>query len=91
MTCALIAAFLMIITGCLKMRDAYRAMQRDVLLLIAGTIALGLAMERSGASTLYAEAYLGLFSLTPWLPDQPDGLCARRLPLPRLLPLGHPA
>ena len=61
MTCALIAAFLMIITGCLQMRDAYRAMQGDVLLLIAGTIALGLAMEKSGASTLYAEAFLGLF------------------------------
>ncbi len=40
MTCALIAAFLMIITGCIQMRDVYRALQGDVLLLIAGTIAL---------------------------------------------------
>jgi di/tricarboxylate transporter len=62
MTCALIAAFLMIITGCLQMRDAYRAMQGDVLLLIAGTIALGLAMEKSGASGLYAQAFLSLFA-----------------------------
>lgn len=65
MTCALIAAFLMIITGCLQMRDAYRSMQGDVLLLIAGTIALGTAMEKSGASVVYADAFLGLFAGLP--------------------------
>ena len=62
MTCALTAAFLMIITGCLQMRDAYRALQGDVLLLIAGTIALGTAMQKTGASQLYAETFLNLFS-----------------------------
>ncbi len=62
MTCALTAAFLMIITGCLQMRDAYRALQADVLILIAGTIALGIAMQKTGTSQLYAEAFLSLFS-----------------------------
>jgi len=62
MTCALTAAFLMIVTGCLQMRDAYKALQGDVLLLIAGTIALGTAMQKSGTSQLYAEAFLSLFS-----------------------------
>lgn len=62
MTCALTAAFLMIITGCLQMRDAYRALQGDVLLLIAGTIALGTAMQKTGASQLYAEAFLSIFT-----------------------------
>jgi len=62
MTCALTAAFLMIITGCLQMRDAYRALQGDVLLLIAGTIALGSAMQKTGASQLYAQTFLELFS-----------------------------
>lgn len=62
MTCALTAAFLMIVTGCLQVRDAYRALQGDVLLLIAATIALGMAMESTGASRLYAEAFLSLFS-----------------------------
>lgn len=61
MTCALAAAFLMIVTGCLQMRDAYRALQGDVLLLIAGTIALGVAMQKTGASQLYAESFLSLF------------------------------
>ncbi len=54
MTCSLTAAFLMIITGCLQMRDAYRSIQGDVLLLIAGTISLGLAMQKTGTSQLYA-------------------------------------
>lgn len=62
MTCALTAAFLMIVTGCLQMRDAYRSLQGDVLMLIAGTIALGTAMQKSGTSQLYAEAFLSLFA-----------------------------
>jgi di/tricarboxylate transporter len=62
MVCALTAAFLMILTGCIQMRDAYQALQGDVLLLIAGTIALGAAMEKTGTSQLYADAFLRLFS-----------------------------
>jgi len=62
MVCALTAVFLMIATGCLQMRDAYRAVQADVLLLIAGTLALGIAMEKTGTSQFYAAAYLKLFT-----------------------------
>ena len=62
MVCALAAAFVMVFTGCLQMRDAYRALQGDILLLIAGTIALGTAMEQTGTSQLYAKTFLSLFS-----------------------------
>ena len=62
MICALTAAFLMVVTGCLQMHDAYRSIQGNVLLLIAGTIALGTAMEKTGTSQLYAEAFLWIFS-----------------------------
>jgi di/tricarboxylate transporter len=62
LTCALTGAFLMILTGCLQLRDAYRALQPNVLLLIAGTISLGTAMETTGTSRFYAEAFLSLFS-----------------------------
>ncbi len=65
MTCALTAAFLMILTGCIQMRDAYRALQGDILLLIAGTIALGAAMQQTGANQLYAQSFLALFSGLP--------------------------
>ena len=62
MICALTGAFLMILTGCIQLRDAYRALQPNVLLLIAGTIALGTAMESTGTSRFYAENFLKLFS-----------------------------
>lgn len=65
MVCALAAAFLMVLTGCLQMRDAYGALQGDILLLIAGTIALGTAMEQTGTSQLYAETFLSFFSGLP--------------------------
>jgi di/tricarboxylate transporter len=65
MVCAMTAAFMMILTGCLQIRDAYRALQGDVLILIAGTIALGTAMQKTGTSQLYAEAFLGIFSNFP--------------------------
>ncbi len=65
MMCALTAAFMMILSGCLQLRDAYRSIQADVLMLIAGTIALGTAMEKTGTSQLYADAYLEIFSGFP--------------------------
>jgi di/tricarboxylate transporter len=62
MVCAMTAAFLMVITGCLQLRSAYRAMDGRVLLIIIATIALSAALEKTGASAFYAEAFLGLFS-----------------------------
>jgi di/tricarboxylate transporter len=62
MVCALTAAFLMILTGCLQLRDAYRAMEGRVLLIIIATIALSAALEKTGASEFYAKTFLSLFS-----------------------------
>jgi di/tricarboxylate transporter len=61
MVCAIAAAFLMMVTGCIPLREAYRSLQPNVLLLIIGTIALGAAMEKTGTSRLYAEEFLALF------------------------------
>ena len=62
MVCALAAAFLMIISGCLQLRDAYRAMEGRVLLIIIAMFALSAALEKTGASEFYARAFLSLFS-----------------------------
>jgi di/tricarboxylate transporter len=59
------AVFLMLLTGCLQIRDAYRALQGNVLVLIAGTLALGTAMEKTGASRVYAQFFLGLLEGLP--------------------------
>ncbi|MGW8302357.1 MAG: SLC13 family permease [Desulfobacterales bacterium] len=62
LTCALAAAFLMVLTGCLQLRDAYRAMDGRVLLIIIAMIALSAALEKTGASDFYARAFLSLLS-----------------------------
>jgi len=61
MICALTGVFLMTVTHCLSLKDAYRSLQSEVLLLIIGTLALGLAMQKTGATELYAQAFLNLF------------------------------
>jgi di/tricarboxylate transporter len=61
MVCALVGVFLLLLTGCVQVRGAYRALQGNVLMLIVGTIALGHAMEKTGAASLYAETFLALF------------------------------
>ncbi|MBT8341222.1 MAG: SLC13/DASS family transporter, partial [Desulfatitalea sp.] len=67
MVCALAALLLMVITGCLPLKEAYRALQSHVLLLIVGTIALGTAMDRTGASQFYARIFLDV--LQGWQPQ----------------------
>lgn len=61
MVCALTAAFLMMVTGCLQLRDAYRAIEGRVLLIIIAMIALSAALEKTGASEFYAREFLSLF------------------------------
>jgi di/tricarboxylate transporter len=66
MAAALGAVFLMVLTGCLPLKEAYRALQSNVLMLIVATIALGTAMTATGASRYYADLFLGL--LNGWSP-----------------------
>ncbi len=61
LVCALAAAFLMILTGCLQLRDAYQAIDGRVLLIIVAMIAMSAALEKTGASAFYAGAFLDLF------------------------------
>jgi di/tricarboxylate transporter len=62
LVCALAAAFLMVLTGCLQLRDAYRAMEGRILLIIIAMIALSAGLEKTGASEFYARTFLSLFS-----------------------------
>jgi len=61
LTAAFAAAFGMVLTNCLSIREAYRAVDVKIIILIIGTITLGLAMQKSGADMLYATALLNLF------------------------------
>jgi di/tricarboxylate transporter len=46
---AFAAAVLVILSGCIKMKDAYEALQGNVLLLIYAMLAISVAMEKTGA------------------------------------------
>jgi di/tricarboxylate transporter len=55
---SLAALLLMVLTGCLSLREAYRSIDVRVLVLIVGTIALGTALTGTGAADLYAVWFL---------------------------------
>jgi di/tricarboxylate transporter len=61
---AVAGALAMVLIGCLSTRDAYRAMDLPILVLVAGTICLGIAMEKSGAAAWIAGGLVGVVS--PW-------------------------
>jgi len=56
---ALFGALLMVFTGCLKGNEVYKLIEWRVVVLLGGMLALGLAMEESGAAELLAREIIG--------------------------------
>ena len=64
---AIIGGTLMVLTRCLTMEDAYRAIDWRAIFLIAGMLPLGTAMEQSGAAELLAQQTMSLLGpMGPW-------------------------
>ena len=62
-----VGATAMVLTGCLTMEDAYRAVEWRSIFLIAGMLPLGVAMQQTGAAQMITEGVLTLASpLGPW-------------------------
>jgi di/tricarboxylate transporter len=57
---AVAGATLMVLTGCLTMDDAYRAISWRSIFLIAGMLPLGIAMDQTGAAAYLTENLLGV-------------------------------
>jgi len=51
---ALLAVILMVITGCLTMDEAYHSIEWKAVFLVAGTLPLGIAMEKTGTAQFLA-------------------------------------
>jgi di/tricarboxylate transporter len=54
-----IAAVIMILTGCLSVEEAHQAIDWRTVFLVAGMLPLGVAMERTGAAQYLADMMLG--------------------------------
>jgi di/tricarboxylate transporter len=59
-----IAAIIMILTGALKIEEAYASIDWRTVFLVAGMLPLGLAMEATGTARFLADIMLGTFG--PW-------------------------
>lgn len=57
---ALAGVAVMVVTGCLKMEEAYQAIEWKVVFLIASMLPLGVAIENTGAAQMGAEALIAL-------------------------------
>lgn len=51
---------ILLLTGCMKAKDAYASVEWSILIIIFGMLALGQAMDSTGASLLIAENMTGL-------------------------------
>ena len=65
---AIAGATVMVLTGCLRMEDAYRAIEWRAVFLIAGMLPLGTAMQSSGAASYLTSAFMSLIGdQGPWV------------------------
>ncbi len=68
MLAATLGAVIMILTKCLTAKEAYASIDWPIILLIAGTMPLGHAMQNSGAARLLADLIIdGVGSHGPWV------------------------
>ncbi len=64
---AIAGVALMVLTGCLRMEEAYRAIEWRAVFLIAGMLPLGIAMQQTGAAGILASGVVKSFGyFGPW-------------------------
>jgi di/tricarboxylate transporter len=64
---AIIGATAMVVSGCLNMEQAYRAIDWRAVFLIAGMLPLGIAMQDTGAAAFVASEVMNLLGdMGPW-------------------------
>ena len=64
---AFLAALFVLLTGCLRPREAYDAVEWKILLLIIGMLTIGTSMDKTGGATTLANGVTDLLGpLGPW-------------------------
>lgn len=64
---SLVAAILMIVTGCCRIDQAYRAIDWQVLLAIAASFGIGKALEKTGAADAVTSGVINALGGNEWL------------------------
>ncbi len=68
MLSATLGALALVLVRCLSVREAYASIDWPIIVLIAGTLPLGHAMEKSGAALFIADGLIrGVGPLGPWV------------------------
>lgn len=62
---AALAAFVMVLTGCIKQSDAYKAIDMSTLFIVAGMSAVSTGMSKSGAGALITDTAVRLLGEHP--------------------------
>ncbi len=55
-TAAIVGCVLMVLTGCISLNEAYKAIEWRIIFLLAGVLTLGIALEKTGAARLLSDA-----------------------------------
>ncbi len=63
-TAATAGCAVLMLTGCLRPIEAYRAIDLSLVFILAGSLALGAALDKTGVTTLLADWLAGLSSST---------------------------
>lgn len=66
MESVILGCLLMVLTGCIKLDEAYRAIDWKVIFLLAGALSMGVAIEKSGTAELISNQVIS--SLGIWGP-----------------------
>lgn len=61
---SIVGAILLVLVGCIRMDEAYKAIEWRIIFLLAGVLTLGIAMEKSGAATLLSKNLVAW--VRPW-------------------------
>lgn len=59
-TAAVGGCTILILTGCLKPREVYKAIDLSLVFLLAGSLALGVALEKTGITEMLAHSLMGI-------------------------------
>ena len=61
---SIVGAILLVLVGCIRMDEAYKAIEWRIIVLLAGVLTLGIALEKSGAAKLLSENLVAW--VRPW-------------------------